>query len=162
MKKPTKKEVEEFLKESNAIEGVYDEQSFKDALSAWKFLVKHKKLTTGVVLKTHKILMRNQNQLGPATKGYYRRCPIYVGGREGLNWVKIHEIMEVWARLVANAMTEKDAIFHHVEYEKIHPFVDGNGRTGRMFYNWERLKIGLPIHIIHAGKEQMEYYKWFK
>lgn len=50
---------------------------------------------------------------------------------------------------------------HHVEYEIIHPFVDGNGRTGRMFMNWERLKGGLPILVIHEGEEQQEYYKWF-
>jgi len=50
----------------------------------------------------------------------------------------------------------------HVLFEKIHPFIDGNGRTGRMVYNWHRLKLGLPIHIIHEGKEQFKYYKWFK
>ena len=50
----------------------------------------------------------------------------------------------------------------HVKYEKIHPFVDGNGRTGRIFMNWWRIKNNLPILVIHEGKEQMDYYKWFK
>jgi Fic family protein len=49
----------------------------------------------------------------------------------------------------------------HVQYEKIHPFVDGNGRTGRIFMNWWRINNGLPILVIHEGKEQWEYYKWF-
>ncbi len=50
----------------------------------------------------------------------------------------------------------------HVEYERIHPFVDGNGRTGRMFMNWWRMKNGLPVLVIHEGEEQMDYYQWFK
>ncbi len=50
----------------------------------------------------------------------------------------------------------------HVSYEKIHPFVDGNGRTGRMFMNWWRLTNGLPLLIIHEGDEQYNYYQWFQ
>ena len=50
----------------------------------------------------------------------------------------------------------------HVIFEKIHPFRDGNGRVGRILYNIHRLLVGLPIHIIHEGVEQMEYYKWFE
>jgi hypothetical protein len=50
----------------------------------------------------------------------------------------------------------------HVAFETIHPFVDGNGRIGRILMNWQRLQEGLPILIIHEGPEQMEYYKWFK
>lgn len=48
-----------------------------------------------------------------------------------------------------------------LEFEKIHPFEDGNGRVGRMLYNINRLNAGLDLHIIHEGKEQIEYYKWF-
>ena len=50
----------------------------------------------------------------------------------------------------------------HIMFENIHPFEDSNGRTGRILYNIHRLNLGLPIHIIHEGDEQMEYYKWFQ
>ena len=50
----------------------------------------------------------------------------------------------------------------HIWFEKIHPFEDGNGRTGRILMNIQRLNAGLPLLIIHEGKEQMEYYKWFQ
>jgi Fic family protein len=50
---------------------------------------------------------------------------------------------------------------HHIRYEHIHPFVDGNGRTGRMFMNWERLKAGLPLLVIKESKKY-DYYDWFK
>ncbi|MEK6860220.1 MAG: Fic family protein [Nanoarchaeota archaeon] len=39
-------------------------------------------------------------------------------------------------------------IFHH-KFEKIHPFMDGNGRTGRMLLNYILLKNNYPPIIIH-------------
>lgn len=158
------KEEFDFLRESNAIEGVYDGDSVVQAIEAWKFLKPKKKLTMGTILKTHKILMLNQHLL-PSEKGYFRKCGVTIGGRPGLNWVKIPDAMKAWIKMVNGYLVKnKDDIrFHHVEYEHIHPFVDGNGRTGRMFMNWERLRAGLPIHVINAGSdEHFEYYKWFK
>lgn len=49
----------------------------------------------------------------------------------------------------------------HVEFEDLHPFPDGNGRTGRILYNWHRIQLGLPVHVIHEGDEQYDYYQWF-
>ncbi len=173
--KPTKDQVKdqviEFLVQSNAIEGVYDEDSFLQAQEAWRFLIKQKKLTVGVILEVHKILMLNQN-LAPDQKGYFRRCTVYIGGKVAVNWLKIPELLDQMILnindVVENAKKESE-IFkekickeHHVKYEHIHPFVDGNGRTGRMFMNWQRLKVGLPLLIIHEGEEQMNYYQWFK
>lgn len=50
---------------------------------------------------------------------------------------------------------------HHIRFEKIHPFIDGNGRVGRMLMNWQRIKVGLPLLIIWED-EKSDYYKWFK
>ena len=47
------------------------------------------------------------------------------------------------------------SIFHH-KFEKIHPFMDGNGRTGRMIMNYILLKYNLPPTIIHK-KTRNEY-----
>lgn len=46
-------------------------------------------------------------------------------------------------------------IFHH-KFEKIHPFMDGNGRTGRMLLNYILLKNNLPPMIIHK-KTRSDY-----
>ena len=39
-------------------------------------------------------------------------------------------------------------IFHH-KFEKVHPFMDGNGRTGRMIMNFILLNNNLPPTVIH-------------
>lgn len=166
-KKITDQEVE-FLDHSNRIEGVYDGDSLAQAIEAWEFLKSKKRLTIGVVLKTHKILMLNQN-LAPDEKGYFRKVPVWIGGREGILHDRIKYVIEEWlGRINGTAIIGEDSYIQsrikaeHVEYERIHPFVDGNGRTGRMFMNWQRLKLGLPILVIHEGKEQQIYYEWFK
>lgn len=166
MKKPTAKEIEEFLLESNKIEGVYDADSLKQAKYAWKYLMSQKVMTPGVILKTHKILMLHQN-IQPDEKGYFRRCEVTIGGRYGLNWVKVPEAIEEWCLDVETSLKipgedGKHFKIDHITYEHIHPFVDGNGRTGRLFLNWERVKTGLPLLIIHEGEEQWAYYEWFR
>ena len=47
------------------------------------------------------------------------------------------------------------AIFHH-KFEKIHPFMDGNGRTGRMVLNYILMKNYYPPLIIHK-KTRADY-----
>ncbi len=46
-------------------------------------------------------------------------------------------------------------VFHH-KFEKIHPFSDGNGRTGRMIINYILLRNNLPPMIVHK-KSRREY-----
>lgn len=149
----------EFLKESNAIEDVFDEKSLEDAWSAWKYLWSKDHLTPSVVLETHRILMARQG-LHKRDLGRYRTCEVSVGGRVCSYWRNVPELIKEWCQdTMAIDADPKDM---HVLYERIHPFVDGNGRTGRMFMNWSRRKrYGLPILIIKAAERQ-EYYKWFK
>lgn len=157
-------DIEDFLRESNAIEGVYDEDSLQQALYAWESLIGEKEISVSVVLKTHKILMLHQ-PLRPDERGYFRRCPVYIGLHEAMNWEHILIAIEQWCEEMNKKHQGGDMAMTkllHTRYEDIHPFVDGNGRTGRMFMNWWRIKNGLPLLIIHEGEEQMEYYKWFK
>ena len=156
------KEEKEFLKENNAIEGIFDDDSLKQAKFAWEFLMSQDILTLGVVLKTHKILMLHQNLL-PNEKGYFRNIMVYIGGKPAINALHIQGKLQMWCFEGLRASPPIDPKKLHIEYERIHPFVDGNGRTGRMFMNWQRIKrLKKPLLIIHTGEEQQEYYKWFK
>jgi Fic family protein len=147
-----------FLRESNAIEGVYDDYSLLKAQEAWEYLIVQDTLTVDVILKTHAILMAGK--LKPEETGALRKCHVWVGNRKGehFNFVP-HKILG-WA--YDTMQPNPDSIKLHVKYETIHPFVDGNGRTGRMFLNWTRLKRTNEPLLIIWEKERQEYYKWFK
>lgn len=159
-KKKFEKNLTDFLRESNAIEGVYDDESLLDAREAWEYLLTHRVISTQVVLETHRILMRSQ-KLEREYIGHFRDIPVYVGGHEGMQVKNIPYAIQRWC-FDMNNMSFPAWQNLHVRYENIHPFVDGNGRTGRLFMNWFRLvKHGEPVLIIRAS-ERYDYYDWFR
>lgn len=168
-----------FLRESNNIEDIWDDDSLQQAIIAWCYLKEQVELTPHVMFQTHKRLMLHQKLL-PNERGYFRQRPVWIGGREGKPHYAIPELIENWCKDVArsivtaminNSMVEKPLDYQekvetaimdaHIRYENIHPFIDGNGRTGRMFMNWQRLQLRLPILIIEENHKQ-DYYDWFK
>lgn len=54
---------------------------------------------------------------------------------------------------------ERIALFH-LNFENIHPFVDGNGRLGRVLINYQLMQLGFPTIIIR-NKEKTIYYHSF-
>jgi len=164
---PTANEVKEFLRESNAIEREYSEAALEDAHDAWARVMSVDLLTFKDILAVHEHLMK---RLRPDIAGKIRTCDVWIGGH--LRRFRSVELLETQLQDVVDMLMSsfrlddseretacKDA---HVLFETIHPFEDGNGRTGRIIYNWHRIRLGLPIHIIHEGQEQLDYYNWFK
>jgi len=157
----TWKEIE-FLKESNLIENV-GEEGLEDSISAWKYAKSLKKITKKNILEIHRLLLRNLN---PRIAGKFRKCNVSVGGRICPNWEKVEvEISEEIRALnhpKSNNLFTKDEVAktNHILFERLHPFEDGNGRTGRILYNWQRLFLDLDIHIIKYN-DRWDYYRWF-
>jgi Fic family protein len=58
-----------------------------------------------------------------------------------------------------NAHCECVALFH-LRFESIHPFIDGNGRTGRLLMNLQLIKTGLPAVNIKFS-DRKRYYDAF-
>lgn len=153
-----------FLFESNKIEGEYSEEALEDAKEAWKyskvFIPIGRKIDISMILSTHRFLMR---RLDSRIAGNIREVDVWIGGRKGTNPKEIIEELRRLCNPVIYPISSEILIKRwHIQFEKIHPFEDGNGRTGRILMNIQRLKLELPLLIIHEGNEQMEYYKWFK
>lgn len=164
----------EFLRESNNIENEWDDLSLQQSLFAWNYIVEEDKLTEGVILKTHKILMLH-HPLQPDEKGYFRKVAVGMNLANGTfkefkPWYAVPELLKQWIvnanDLVKNGFNDNEKLLeklnqeHHINFEAIHPFIDGNGRMGRILMNWQRYELGLPILIIKE-KEKDKYYSWF-
>lgn len=165
-------EEREFLVESNAIEGVFEKDALEASIKAWEYLMGQEELTEAVILETHRILMQPRSaweestatMVGQEYAGKFRTGDVYVGMYKCLPPHLFPIFLGNWITDTMRLDPKPDAKHLHVRYEKIHPFFDGNGRTGRMFYNWtliKRLKKGLAI-FGSAPHEKKEYYLWFK
>ncbi len=161
--KYTKKEITEFIKESNAIEGVWADQAIQDSLQAWEWLTEEmKEITLMDILIAHKGILC---KLEPNIAGKLRselRVDVQVGGRICVRYYDVPNRISQWIVQTRILKWDDEVIKGiHIAFEKIHPFADGNGRIGRLLYCWMREKANLPIHIIYE-KDKQNYYEWFR
>lgn len=167
-KQPTEEQVKEFLSESNAIEGEYSEEALQDATQAWTMACLcandfNPQEGVSYMLGIHRRLMK---RLNPKIAGKIRKVRVGVQTKDGFREGTAPEEIKEELRLLFNPglypiISEETIKAWHVQFEHIHPFEDGNGRTGRILMNIQRLRLGLPLLIIY-DKEKGEYYKWFK
>lgn len=161
MKKSPVTKIMEFLKESNAIEGEYSKEALDDALQAWLMVsIVNEQISPALIQGIHRRLMK---RLNPRIAGQFRKVQVGVMTKGGFKEAIPHEkIIEELKKLCAvHPKTWREIKRWHINFEHIHPFEDGNGRTGRIIMNYQRLRAGLKIRVIHEGEEQQKYYKWF-
>lgn len=94
--------------------------------------------------------------------GRYRRENVVIAGASTTPPDFMHLPAEMAALIdwyqAANHMHPVDrAAELHTRFVKIHPFVDGNGRTGRLLLNFELMKAGYPPAIIRK-EDRLAYY----
>ncbi|MBW7870426.1 MAG: Fic family protein [Flavobacteriia bacterium] len=121
------------------------------------------KLTADLILDLHKKLVTN---IDNSIAGRWRSGKewVRVGNHLGANPLFVPNLME---ELVAEYNSDNqtyflDKIAHfHAEFETIHPFLDGNGRMGRLLINLQLMHIGLPPIIVQSKSKRSDYYPLF-
>ena len=119
-------------------------------------------LSEAVIKNIHALVLMNR----PDDKGVYRRIPVRIMGAY-TEPVQPYLIEPKMTELLAaneerkNTMNdiERIALFH-LEFEGIHPFIDGNGRTGRLILNLDLIRNGYPpINVKFTDRKR--YYDAF-
>lgn len=136
---------------------------YKEAFQYIEELAKQDKDLSEYDIKSiHNLVLANR----PEDRGTFRRVNVRIAGaltnpvQPYLIEPKIEELLnnyKVWSKTMH--IVERVTIFH-LQFESIHPFIDGNGRTGRLIMNLQLIKEGLPaINIKFADRRK--YYDAF-
>ena len=106
-------------------------------------------------------------------QGAYRDTTVYIGNLSEAVYYPpepqdVPKLMEGWLREAnIEAATVKELFERiaasHIRFERIHPFLDGNGRTGRMVINQQLINNGLlPVAIQSTGKYREAFRRYDK
>ena len=93
----------------------------------------------------------------------FRRVPVMIRGAEhvppapGMVPNMMMQFIYNYEKTVFSSPFER-AAQAHIDFERIHPFADGNGRTGRVLINYEMLRNDLPPVVIPSD-QRTEYFK---
>jgi len=111
---------------------------------------------------TNRLIKGIQHQLLPSASGEYRRVPVVIGDGRGKvhytppNAQEIPGLIGDWEKLVNNNSKIDPLVLSaagHYQFESIHPFEDGNGRTGRMLMTLHLMEAGLlSAPVIHISQ----------
>lgn len=134
-------------------------------------------ISEGFIKKLHSYVLA-----GKKSAGEYRNIQVYIGDMFQAKYTppapeKIESCMHEYIDMVESDIEEMLEIIgseqidwpgifntlskHHIEFERIHPFVDGNGRVGRLLLTYEMISLGLlPVDIRYEERER--YYAAFK
>ncbi|MBQ9764267.1 MAG: Fic family protein [Phascolarctobacterium sp.] len=133
----------------------------KEAFEFVRELVKDNvPISERVIKQIHYLVLADKKE----DRGVYRRVPVRIMGAQHepaqpyLIEVKMEQLLREFAESTEHIVT-KLARFH-IEFEGIHPFIDGNGRTGRLLVNLELMKAGYPPIDIKFT-DRITYYNAF-
>jgi len=121
---------------------------------------KNQPLSERTIKEIHSLVMMAEPKIG----GKYRESSVEVLGALDTppQPIQVLSEMEKWldGYISDNRHPIIKAADYHIKFERIHPFADGNGRTGRLILNLELIKAGYaPVNV--KFKDRQQYVECF-
>jgi Fic family protein len=111
-------------------------------------------VTVEYIIKLARIINKNINEISS-----FRTSSVFIMGAEHIP-PKATEVPRLMNELLYTSFKSGDFLYNladfHIRYERIHPFGDGNGRTGRVLLNKISLENGYLPFVI--PKEKRDIY----
>lgn len=147
-------------------EDIHEVLNYRAAMREAERLLAELPLSQRVIRDMHRVLLagvRGQNK----APGDYRRIPNWIGppgcAKEEARFVpigadRLPDGMSAWERYAQEGAPDRlvQLAILHAEFEALHPFLDGNGRLGRMLvplFLWQRGLIRRPMFYISGWLE---------
>ena len=142
---------------------IHEVLNYRAAMREAERMLQELPICERVVREAHRMLLSGVRGEGKSP-GDYRRIPNWIGPPgctvEEATFVpvgadKLPEAMSAWERYVHHEAPDRlvQLAVLHAEFEALHPFLDGNGRLGRMLVSlflWQCGLIGQPMFYISA------------
>ena len=109
----------------------------------------------------HHLVLKN---IDDQNAGSYRKANVIISGADHTptDFIKVPDEMESFIKWYNNEGNKLHPVERaarvHCDFVKIHPFIDGNGRTSRFLMNLELMKSGFPAAVLPVSR-RLEYYE---
>ena len=158
-------EVRDIIDGKNVVAPIRQIQEVKNAIKTYELYPTLDAFKEKDLLKAHGVMM----QALVDNAGHYRRGGVGVFGEKGLVHLappadRVPMLMGDlfnWLKYSKDHLLIRSCVFHY-EFEFIHPFIDGNGRMGRVWQTmllsrWKGIFAWLPVETI-VKDHQQDYY----
>jgi Fic family protein len=160
--KETKVALEGITVGGKTIREHFEAINHREAIFFVEDLVKKREpLSEWQIKSIHQLILKN---IDDKNAGVCRKTNVIISGADHVSPDALCVESEMqgfiqWYRTEALALHPVErAARVHADFVKIHPFVDGNGRTSRLLMNLELLKSGFPPVVLPVER-RLEYYE---
>lgn len=158
-------EVADILDGKTVVAPIREIQEVKDAIRVYEEFERLDPFSMDNLLRAHELMMSALTD----DAGHFRRCGVDVYSESGLVHMtppadRVRQLMTDlfdWLKNADDHLLVRSCVFHY-EFEFIHPFIDGNGRMGRLWQSlilsrWHPSFANLPVeNMVYAN--QQSYY----